>query len=106
MTLSSQISSTMGRSFGSLHRNVFMVAVMGVLWKCTVGESDVKALDPEKTGLAERSMSEVSMLQQKLDKLQKTADEQQALLLDILEEKEDQTELLQNLLKRRRRRRR
>jgi len=121
----------MGRSFGSLHRNVFMVAVMGVLWKCTVGESDVTAcgeakcasapatvisnsdaatthgslfmqqtLDQEKTGLTERSTSEVGMLHQKLDKLQKAADEQTALLMELLEEKEDQTNLMLNLLKR------
>merc|ERR1719208_298390 len=63
-------------------------------------------LDQEKTGLTDRSTSEVAMLHQKIDKLQKAADEQKALLMELLEEKEDQTNLMLNLLKRRRRRRR
>jgi len=59
-----------------------------------------QTLDQEKTGLTERSTSEVGMLHQKLDKLQKAADEQTALLMELLEGKEDQTNLMLNLLKR------
>jgi len=87
--------------------------MMGVSWKCTLGESDVKTcweekcesapatprtwtsgsnmmqqkLGQEKADISHESTS-VGMLEKKLDKLQQTLDQQTTSVLQLLEEKE------------------
>jgi len=82
----------MGRSFGSLHRNVWVVAMMGMSWESTFGELDVKTCWNEKCESApptpQTQTSGSSMMQQKLDRSssrQKKGETEKTVAADLFE---------------------